>query len=520
MMLKRSHLLWKSTFIASFIAFMGSIAVVSLIIGVYGMWLVIQTGGQPDLEAMSRFSEAFGQYAGTGGSYLATFLVSFWFARTHRQASRWNLLLIGVWMTAYGLPFLIFYPQPVLLSIRDFFVSLTLYCVLALAGGAVAYKTMAPATLYTNILRALSRVASTNDLNRALGEHRPLPDITHIALWTPDSEESGRAFSLLTTWSVTSTAIPQRLTAADHPTLERVSDGSSVTFRVSQLPLAEQHVWERIGVRGGVLIPIVKEGENASTWYGVLFVGSAHREKMPGRVVRFYESLVPTLSLTLEKLRLMRQVSEAAVLEERQRLAREIHDTLAQDFTSIVTHLEAAESALDTAPDVARAHLDRARRAAREGLREARRVVWALRPDILTRTDLAQALERVAHRWSEETGTPAHVTVTGTPRPLPGDLDVVLLRAAQEALNNVRKHARASRVDITLTYMDDQVILDVQDDGVGFDPASLSDSPGFGPRAMRERVEARGGHVIVESAPGEGTTVVTILPTTTVGKGP
>ena len=201
----------------------------------------------------------------------------------------------------------------------------------------------------------------------------------------------------------------------------------------------------------------------------------------------------------------------AGVLEERQRLARDIHDTLAQDFTSMVMHLEAAEPDLAAIPVGARQHLDQARRSAREGLDEARRVVWALRPEALDQASLPEALQRLAQTWRAASGVAATVTITGTPRPLPTQVEVTLLRVAQEALANVRKHARASSVTLTLSFMEDTLLLDVQDDGVGFAntslPGALSDS-GYGLTSMRERVGLLGGALTVESTPGEGTTVV------------
>ena len=510
--MRHPRLYWKTTFFASLAGFWGGIAVVSFIIGGYSIWLMRQSGGMPDIAALTAFSQRFGRYAGPIATYMAAFGVSYWFSSTHRDASRWNAVLIGFWMTLFGLPILIIMPQPVPVAVWSYLRALGVYAGFALVGGELARRRMASARLYSNLLRALSAVAREEDLVRALGEHRPSGDITHIALWTPDPAGQDKALVLRGTWQAsTASYIPERLDATTCPTLDRVDSRAPFPFRVRQLPVAEQHFWDQMGIRAGVIIPIVESDRTSAPWHGLLVVATAVQDALPSRVVRFYDALVPTLSLTLEKIHLLRRVSETAVLEERQRLAREIHDTLAQDFTSIVTHLEAAESALDTDPEVARTHLDRARRAAREGLTEARRLVWALRPDILTGTDLPGALKRVAHRWSEETGVTAHVTVTGTPRPLPADADVVLLRAAQEALHNVRKHARASRVDVTLTYLDDRVILDVQDDGVGFDPTHLDVAPGLGLRGMRERVEARGGHLIIESAPGEGTTVAVVL---------
>jgi signal transduction histidine kinase len=203
----------------------------------------------------------------------------------------------------------------------------------------------------------------------------------------------------------------------------------------------------------------------------------------------------------------------AGILEERQRLARDIHDTLAQGFTSIVMHLEAADQALPDDLDTLQKHLDRARGTARTSLEEARRVVHALRPPSLDQRSLPDAIERTAVRWQEETGIPLTMTTTGDPIPLHPDIEVTLLRATQEALANIRKHAQATAVQLTLSYIDDVVVLDVQDNGVAFAGAAASPlSGGYGLQAMRERAEQCGGSVSVESEPGEGTTVVVSIP--------
>lgn len=200
-------------------------------------------------------------------------------------------------------------------------------------------------------------------------------------------------------------------------------------------------------------------------------------------------------------------------LEERQRLARDIHDTLAQGFTSIVMHLEAAEQALPEDLDTLQKHLDQARVTARRSLEEARRVVHDLRPDLLERQSLPEAVERVVRRWSAESEVPVVVTATGTAVPLHPDIEVTLLRAIRESLNNIRKHAKATGVIVTLSYMEDVVILDVQDDGVGLNGAAPSPfTGGFGLQAMQERVAQFGGSVELESEVGEGTTLVVSIP--------
>ncbi len=226
-----------------------------------------------------------------------------------------------------------------------------------------------------------------------------------------------------------------------------------------------------------------------------------------------------------ERLRLIEELEEtrkeladeerrAGILEERGRLAREIHDTLAQGFISIVTHLEAAEENLPSGTKPVERHLDRAKRSARDNLVEARRLVAALRPEILESSSLPEALDRVSSRWSEETGISANLETTGDYEHLPQDLQVTLLRVAQEALSNVRKHAKARRVTLTLSYLEDLVVLDIQDDGTGFLPGATARSldGGFGLQAMRERVERLGGQLLIESAPGEGTTLAVQVP--------
>ncbi len=206
---------------------------------------------------------------------------------------------------------------------------------------------------------------------------------------------------------------------------------------------------------------------------------------------------------------------QAGVLEERQRLAREIHDTLAQGFTSIVVLLEAAEAATGPGPHPAQHYLDQARRTARESLGEARSFVWALQPQALETATLPEALGRLTERLSEEAGVTARAMVTGTRHPLAPDTEAAILRTAQEGLANIRKHAQASDVVLTLSYLADGVILDIRDDGRGFDPGAVGerrDGTGLGLLGMRARLAEAGGTLTVESAPGEGTTLVVELP--------
>jgi signal transduction histidine kinase len=213
---------------------------------------------------------------------------------------------------------------------------------------------------------------------------------------------------------------------------------------------------------------------------------------------------------------------QAGTLGERQRLAHEIHDTLAQGVTSVVTLLEATEAELAPGQAKARRHLNHALRTARDTLAEARRFVWALQPEALDRGSLGEALGRLAETLADETGITARFQVTGAPQPLTAQAEIALLRAAQEGTANMRKHAEASEAALTLSYLDDRVILDVRDDGRGFDAAAaeaqrVEVTGGLGLRGLKARLAVLGGGLEVESSPGEGTVLVAQVPIRSAG---
>jgi len=201
-----------------------------------------------------------------------------------------------------------------------------------------------------------------------------------------------------------------------------------------------------------------------------------------------------------EVARLSREAGTAA---ERERLAREIHDTLAQGFTSIIALTQAMESELDTDLPTVRKHLALAGRTARENLAEARAMVAALAPSDLATGSLPEAVRRQADRLAEETGVPVQCEVDEALPPLRTAVEVVLLRATQEALSNVRKHAGATEARVHLSAVDGTVRLLVADNGCGFSPDAAG--TGFGLRGMRSRVEQVGGTLAVRTGPGDGT---------------
>lgn len=201
------------------------------------------------------------------------------------------------------------------------------------------------------------------------------------------------------------------------------------------------------------------------------------------------------------------QARVAGVQEERQRLAREIHDTIAQTLAATLAQLQAAQTEPDPGPRLARATA-----LAREALTGARRSVLDLVPEPLAGTGLAEAVDAVVSAWDGEQTAGATVTVTGEVRPLHPEVESTVLRVVQEALANVAKHARATRVGVTLAYDEDDVILDVRDDGTGFDPDHVPAPGSFGLRGMRQRAERLAGELHVESSRGGGTAVSLRLP--------
>ncbi|WP_155372935.1 sensor histidine kinase [Catellatospora vulcania] len=201
---------------------------------------------------------------------------------------------------------------------------------------------------------------------------------------------------------------------------------------------------------------------------------------------------------------------EAGAAAERARLAADIHDTLAQGFTSIVTLLQAAESELDTDRAAADRHLALAVRTARDNLAEARAMVTVLTPAELRTATLAEVAARQVARLADDTGAATSCTVENLPAGLPTAVEVVLIRALQESLANIRKHAGAATVTVDLIGAGDAVVLTVSDDGAGFDPATATG--GYGLRGILARVEQVAGKLTVRSAPGLGTTLTLELP--------
>ena len=204
-----------------------------------------------------------------------------------------------------------------------------------------------------------------------------------------------------------------------------------------------------------------------------------------------------------------KQAEAASILEERNRMAREIHDTLAQAFTGILAQVGAANQVLTDDLEATQAHLDLIKELARTGLTEARRSVVALRPQLLEEGSLQSALHRlVAQLRTAAMDTTLYYEIEGEVYALPTEVESNLLRMGQEALTNAIRHAKADEIRVELVYDRNQVCLRVKDNGQGFGVGSIPASEGFGLLGMSERAERIGAQLTIRSQPGQGTEII------------
>jgi two-component system NarL family sensor kinase len=228
--------------------------------------------------------------------------------------------------------------------------------------------------------------------------------------------------------------------------------------------------------------------------------------------LRLLSTIAYQVGIAIERARLAEETARLARAEERARIAREIHDTLAQALTAIGLDVEGALRHLDGNPTVARERLERALSTTHQSLEEARRSVLDLRTAPLAGKPLAGALAGLARAFTSETGVRVHVRSSGEIT-LPLRVEAELFRIAQEALANIRKHARAKEVDLSLRADPGRVGLSIRDDGRGFVPQSSGAQDGsYGLEGMKERARLLGGTLRVRSRPGRGTTVTVSAP--------
>ena len=298
-------------------------------------------------------------------------------------------------------------------------------------------------------------------------------------------------------------AIWQQVVAEDRP----VTIDTPTTSQQQLLPAGD--------IRVSTHIPL-HQGEQI---IGLFSINRADNRPYLPTEIELAQALAQQIAFGLQLARLNTVTQQATLLGERNRMAREIHDTLAQGFTGIVIQLEAAEDMLDDDPAAAQSHLRRAQSLARDSLAEARRSVMALRPQALERHDLAGALRGLLTQLTAGTNIQTDLQVIGSMTDLPPLLEDNLLRIGQEALTNALKHAQPHHITIQLTFGPDEVRLQVKDDGCGFvvggqDGVKPAGS-GFGLIGMRERAAKIGAQLVIHSVPDKGTEILCIVPITT-----
>jgi signal transduction histidine kinase len=227
------------------------------------------------------------------------------------------------------------------------------------------------------------------------------------------------------------------------------------------------------------------------------------------QTIELAQALAQQLTLAVELSRLAEEAQQAALLQERTRMAREIHDTLAQAFGGILMQIQAANYLAATQPDKAQTHLLTAQALAKEGLAEARRSVWTLYLDATEYEDLARAIAKFIQQTSSSQSVPINLEIDGTPYHLHPDLGLNLLRIAQESITNALRHAQAQSIQITLSYSSPTVQLRIDDDGCGFDPQAPTH--GFGLLGMQQRAARIGATWHLISHTGQGTTITVTL---------
>jgi signal transduction histidine kinase len=276
---------------------------------------------------------------------------------------------------------------------------------------------------------------------------------------------------------------------------------------VAGMPEENRAYIQSLGVRALLTVPMTL-GRETVGWICVRSIkqdSTDLEEKM-----HLAEALANQATLAVQMARLGEQAREAAVLGERNRIARDIHDTLAQGFTGVVLNLEAANMSLrKQSIDLAFKHIEEARQLARSCLDEARISVRALRPPARGQSDLMQEL-RVQLARLKGGEVRAELVTKGEMPALPVETQGELLRIVQECVTNVMKHAQARRVELNVRVTDGQMHLCVADDGIGFDPDERHE--GFGMLGMRERAERVGARFLVASTPGVGSRIETIVP--------
>ena len=270
---------------------------------------------------------------------------------------------------------------------------------------------------------------------------------------------------------------------------------------------ARQYLREQ-GVKALLGIPLILGDQTI----GSIVVRFAQLRLFGSVELEVAQGLAQQATLALQLTRLAEQAREAAVTDERNRMAREIHDTLAQGFLGVLIQLQAAKQVLNGAHPEASRHVESAMSLARVGLAEARRSVHGLRPQLLRDGSIKTALDRLVRQLSDDSGIRVTFSVQGHPVPMSSDVESNLLRVTQEAITNAMKHSGGNEIHVALSLESDAVQVSIDDNGAGFDPHVSTLSRGFGLISMQERADRIGGELTIVTNPSAGTKIHLYVP--------
>ena len=304
----------------------------------------------------------------------------------------------------------------------------------------------------------------------------------------------------------------------DHSQLHKISNigieehfakmlsGEWVGGTIEEFPEPFRSGQIELGVKSTYLVPIFVNKE----FWGILGIDCCREPRLlTSPEIAVFKTAASCIGSAIyrQQIQQAKEKAELAILNERNRMAREIHDTLAQAFTGISLQLEVARNTLSTQPLAAQERLLRAKNLAQEGINEARRSVRALRPQALESSDLITALRQLINKMVSGAEIDAEILVEGQPIALNSEIEVELFRIAQEALTNTLRHAEASEIYIQLIYETDTIHLQIKDNGIGFNVRSQA-NVGFGLMGMRERCDRLNCNIIINSAIGRGTEII------------
>ena len=479
---------WRWIFGATFVVFVTLQIVMFLIISIY-VARSSATGNTLSFEEITQFSGTLGAQVGPIIFGLLTLMVSIWLAIKVRVAPRMHGLVLGVVLLTTVIIMDAAFSSS--LELLEIIINLIVILIawFGASRGEIILKNREAVYRTSQAIRGAERLGIT----RAIKEQLAGPLVALIAFVDKDGNvDSASAWT-----SSSNQKIPLFILQHQAP-----PEAASV-LRGSDLALSGSNIHSLL------VLPLSQVNET-------LVIGSRSKDGFSRNDIQNYLTIAEQVALSLENLKLLEQARLTGVNEERQRLAAEIHDSLTQGFISIVTHLEIVEAKMEHHPqglqDDLQPLLNKARQTARDNLTAARQMTWALRPDLQQVVPFAESIAKLTERWSTENKIPVSFSSSGDARQLHPDIETALLRTAREALNNIQKHAGATQVTITLTYMDSLVALDVQDNGKGFESETSMDSNGgFGLKSIRAQVEQLGGELTVESNLGKGSTVAVLI---------